>query len=98
MLCLASGVLQARGPLDRGLRPQVLQVLGLEGAKLLLEDGTEAGGVDTGLRTPHLDTEIVSISIHAGGQPLQWAQEVPNLFPGWALAVHNLEGLWMVRR
>lgn len=53
--------------------------------------------MDTGLRT-HLDTEVVSISIHAGGQPLQWSQEVPNLFPGWTLAVHDLEGLWMVRR
>lgn len=84
-----------KGPLDRGLRPQVL---GLEGFKLLLDDGAEAGGMDTGLRTPHLDTEVVSISIHAGGQPLQWAQEVTNLFPGWALAIHDLQGLWMVRR
>lgn len=93
-MCFASGFLQARRPLDRGLRTQVL---GLEGVKLLLEDGAEDGSVDTRLRT-HLDTEVVSISIHAGGQPLQWAQEVPDLFPGWALAVHDLEGLWMVRR
>lgn len=93
-MCFASGFLQTRRPLGRGLRTQVL---GLEGVKLLLEDGAEAGSVDTRLRT-HLDTEVVSISIHAGGQPLQWAQEVPNLFPGWALSVHDLEGLWMVRR
>ena len=50
------------------------------------------GVMNSGLRT-HLHTEVVSIPIHAGCQPLQRAQEVPNLFPGWALAVHNLEGL-----
>lgn len=60
------------------------------GVKLLLEN--DVCVVNSGLRT-HLDTEVVSIPIHAGGQPLQWAQEVPNLFPGWVLAVHNLEGL-----
>lgn len=93
-MCLTSGLLQARGPLDRGLRTQLL---GLEGVKLLLENGAEAGCVETGLGT-HLDTEVVSVSIRAGSQPLQWAQEVPDFFPGWALAVYDLEGLWMVRR
>lgn len=65
---MASGFLQARGggPWDGGLRTQVL---GLEGVKLLLEGGAGAGGVDPAVDT-HLDTEVVSISIHAGGQPL----------------------------
>lgn len=53
--------------------------------------------METGLGT-HLDTEVVSVSIRAGSQPLQWAQEVPDFFSGWALAVYDLEGLWMVRR
>lgn len=82
---LASVFLSARREaLDGGPRTQAL------GLELLLEDGGCV--MNSGLRT-HLDTEVVSIPIHAGCQPLQRAQEVPNLFPGWALAVHNLEGL-----
>lgn len=60
---MASGFLQARGGWDGRLRTQGL---GLEGVKLLLEGGAGAGGVDPGFDT-HLDTEVVSISIHAGG-------------------------------
>lgn len=63
----------------------------------LPEAGT--GGQEWGGRPrTHLDTAAVSIPFWTGGQPLQWASEAPTILSGWTLAVHNLEGLGVVRR
>lgn len=57
------------------------------------------GGQEWGGRPrTHLDTAAVSIPFWTGGQPLQWASEAPTILSGWTLAVHNLEGLGVVRR
>lgn len=55
-----------------------------------------AGHGGAGSRT-HLDTAVVSIPICARGQALQWVREAPTILPGWTLAVHNLEGLELIR-
>lgn len=45
----------------------------------------------------HLDTAVVGVPICARGQALQWVREAPTILPGWTLAVHNLEGLELIR-
>lgn len=60
---------------------------------MLLGDQTWGTGSGT-----HLDTAVVSIPICTGGQPLWWAREALAVLPRCPLAVHNLEGLGMVRR
>lgn len=55
-----------------------------------------AGHGGAGSRT-HLDTAVVSIPVCARGQALQWVCEAPTILPGWTLAVHNLEGLELIR-
>ena len=59
--------------------------------------GAGGGRRGAGSRT-HLDTAVVSIPVCTGGQALQRAHEAPTVLPGWTFAVHNLEGLGMVRR
>lgn len=73
------------------LRSLALQVL-----SSLLETVLGGWAWGTGSRT-HLDTAVVSIPICTGGQPLQWACEPLTVLPGWTLAVHNLEGLGIIR-
>lgn len=79
----------AEGSAHRSLALQMLSSF------LVLVLGDQAWGARS--RT-HLDTAIVSIPVCTGDQPLQWAWEAPTVLPGRTLAVHDLEGLGMVRK